>query len=344
MKLLLSALALMAAITVGASALTITAAAVTITDDSNPSSMNVVEEEWKTFKAVHGKVYSGGPVEEKDRMTIYMKNKAMIARHNRYAHMGHHNYTLKMNRFGDLRHSEFVDIMNGFRRDPRTSNSGATFIMPEEYKAPNEVDWRRKGAVTEVKDQGQCGSCWAFSATGSLEGQHFRKTGELVSLSEQNLVDCNDMGMGCDGGNVDLAFKYIRDNHGLDTESSYPYHAHNEICHFKSSAVGATDKGFMDLPKGDEEALAVAVAAHGPISVAIDASHESFQFYHDGIYDEPNCSPENLDHAVLVIGYGPGYWMVKNSWGNQWGEDGYIKMKRGGNQCGIASVASYPLV
>ena len=282
------------------------------------------------------------------RMKIYMQNKAVIARHNRLAHLGHESYFMKMNQFGDLLPSEFVATMNGFRMDlgmNNTLNVGATFIAPEGFEAPTEVDWRMKGAVTGVKNQGQCGSCWAFSTTGSLEGQHFRKTGKLVSLSEQQLVDCsNDLEyqeLGCGGGTMGNAFLYIRDNHGLDTESSYPYNAHDGICKFKRSSVGATDKGLVVVPD-NEEALAVAVAAHGPVSVAIDASH--MQFYHHGIYDEPKCSSKALNHAVLAVGYGPGYWLVKNSWGTKWGEEGYIKMKRGGNQCGIATMASYPLV
>ena len=353
MKLLLFALAMMAVITA--------ATALSIADAKTPRG-NIIHHllqnefiaamEWNAFKAAHGKVFSGSPIVEKFRMKIYMQNKAMIAEHNRLAHLGHHSYFLKMNHFGDLLHNEFVTIMNGFQMDLRKNNtphdSGATFIAPEGFEAPTEVDWRTKGAVTEVKDQGRCASCWAFSTTGSLEGQHFRKTGKLVSLSEQNLVDCsNDLeyqNLGCGGGHMGNAFMYIRDNHGLDTESSYPYTGHDDICHFKRSSVGATDKGFVELPAGDEKALAVAVAAHGPVSVGIDSSHISFQFYNHGIYDEPKCSPDTLVHAVLVVGYGPGYWLVKNSWSAKWGMDGYIKMKRGGNQCGIATIASYPLV
>ena len=192
-----------------------------------------------------------------------------------------------------------------------------------------------------------CGSCWAFSAIGALEGQHFRKTGKLTSLSEQNLVDCSTKygNHGCHGGLMDLAFKYIRDNHGVDTESSYPYEGHDDQCHFKKSSVGADDKGYTDVPTGDTDALAKAIASVGPVSVAIDASQRSFQFYSHGIYNEPECSSTALDHGVLAVGYGPGYFLVKNSWGETWGDGGYVKMTRNGqNQCGIASSASYPLV
>uniref|UniRef100_A0A2P2HWT1 Cathepsin L1-like n=1 Tax=Hirondellea gigas TaxID=1518452 RepID=A0A2P2HWT1_9CRUS len=261
---------------------------------------------------------------------------------------------MKMNHFGDLLHHEFIGMMNGYRNPSNASQlyEGANFVEPDgDVIMPHTVDWRKKGAVTPVKDQGQCGSCWAFSTTGSLEGQHFRQTGELVSLSEQNLVDCSSQfgNEGCNGGLMDNAFQYIKANGGIDTEDGYPYMGIDEQCEFKKSDVGADDTGFVDIKSGNERALKKAVATVGPVSIAIDASQPSFQFYHNGVYNEPQCSPDNLDHGVLAVGYGSedgeDFWIVKNSWSETWGDEGYIYMARNrDNMCGVASQASFPLV
>jgi len=212
------------------------------------------------------------------------------------------------------------------------------------------VDWVSKGAVTGIKNQGQCGSCWSFSTTGSVEGAHFLSTGKLVSLSEQNLVDCStsEGNDGCNGGLMDYAFQYIIKNHGIDTEASYSYTATGpNACHFKAADVGATITSYTDVASGNEAALATAVDKQ-PVSVAIDASHTSFQLYSSGVYYEPSCSTSQLDHGVLAVGYGTDgssdFWYVKNSWGTSWGIKGYIWMSRNrNNNCGIATAASYPI-
>jgi len=287
-------------------------------------------------------------------MKIFMENKARIARHNKRAHLGGSSFTLKMNHLGDQLHNEVISTRNGYRQGLLKKNglrSVASFIMPEHVCMPDAVDWRTKGAVTPVKNQGSCGSCWAFSATGALEGQEFRKTGKLISLSEQNLIDCSEKygNNGCGGGLMDFAFQYIKENKGIDTEDSYPYEASEHKCRYNEKNSGASDYGFVDIPEGDEEMLKQAVATMGPVSIAIDASHQSFQFYAKGIYNEDNCSSKELDHGVLVVGYGTengeDYWIVKNSWDTTWGDEGFMKMARNkGNMCGVATKASYPLV
>lgn len=312
--------------------------------------MTPFEDIWQSFKMEHSKQYAH-ETEELVRKQIFAENLKKIEMHNFLYSKGLKSFTLGVNRFADMEASEFKKLMNGFVAGNSTSSESATYLSPNvKFSLPDTVDWRTKGYVTPVKDQGQCGSCWAFSATGSLEGQWFRKTTQLVSLSEQNLVDCshkqgND---GCEGGLMDFAFQYIKDNVGIDTEESYPYQAKDATCRFKKASVGASDKGFTDIAENDEAKLQEAVATVGPIAVAIDAGHDSFQLYKSGVYNEPACT-DNLDHGVLVVGYGTlngqDYWLVKNSWGLGWGEQGYIMMTRnGGNQCGIASKASFPNV
>ncbi|CAF1037308.1 unnamed protein product [Rotaria sordida] len=306
---------------------------------------------WTLFKRVHKKQYNSVE-EESVRRNIWEANVAKIRQHNLEADIGIHSYTLGMNRFGDLTHEEFKQKMNGLKITNKTNNFDRhTFLAPSNVAIPDAVDWREEGYVTEVKDQGQCGSCWAFSATGSLEGQHFAKTKKLVSLSEQNLVDCSDKfgNMGCNGGLMDSAFQYIKANKGIDTEESYPYEARNDKCRFNRANVGATDTGFIDIKAQNETDLQIAIGTIGPISAAIDATQPSFQFYKSGVYDEPNCSSTQLCHGVLAVGYGTDgkseYYIVKNSWGTSWGNEGYVWMSRNKkNQCGIATMASYPLV
>jgi cathepsin L len=309
-------------------------------------------QEWKTFKGEHGKRFHDETVEN-ERMLAFLSAKQHIRRHNDAYERGDVSFKLGLNHISDLPFSEYQKL-NGYRRvygDPSRRNS-SRWMAPHNVQVPDAVDWRDHGYVTEVKNQGMCGSCWAFSSTGSLEGQHKRSTGTLVSLSEQNLVDCSTSygNNGCNGGLMDYAFQYIKENKGIDTETAYPYKAREKKCNFKRESVGADDTGFVDLPEGDEEQLKVAVATMGPVSVAIDAGHRSFQLYKEGVYFEKACSSEQLDHGVLVVGYGTDenggdYWIVKNSWGTEWGEEGYVRMARNkNNHCGIATKASYPLV
>ncbi|XP_069563192.1 cathepsin L.1 [Brachyistius frenatus] len=318
------------------------------------ASISLEDLEFHAWKLKFGRSYSS-PSEEAQRREIWLSNRRLVLVHNMMADQGIKSYRLGMTYFADMENEEYKHLISkgclgSFNASlPR---SGSAFLkLPKVTDLPTTVDWRDKGYVTDIKDQKECGSCWAFSTTGSLEGQHFRKTGKLVSLSEQQLVDCSgDYGnMGCNGGLMDNAFKYIKDNGGIDTEESYPYEAEDGTCRYNPANIGATCTGFVDVTNGDEDALKEAVATIGPVSVAIDASHSSFQLYESGVYNEPDCSSTELDHGVLAVGYGTDnrhdYWLIKNSWGLGWGDKGYIMMTRNKhNQCGISTAASYPLV
>jgi len=303
----------------------------------------ITDEGWHLWKAAHEKKYTDLG-EERVRYVIWQDNLKRVEQHNTEGH----TYTLKINKFGDMTGTEFRASLGIPKYHNRTG--GSTFMAPCNVDLPTAVDWRTQGYVTPVKNQGQCGSCWAFSTTGSLEGQYFRKNQKLVSFSEQQLVDCSRKygNMGCNGGLMDNAFHYIQDN-GIETEQDYPYTGRDDRCKFDKTKVVTKVTGWTDVKAGDEMDLKSAVGTVGPVSVAIDASHMSFQFYHDGVYNERQCSSTRLDHGVLAAGYGTlngkDYWLVKNSWGPHWGKAGYIMMSRNKkNQCGIASAASYPLL
>ncbi|KAG8256913.1 hypothetical protein J6590_059863 [Homalodisca vitripennis] len=309
--------------------------------------LEVSEEDhaqWELFKVAHEREYDT-PEEEETRKNIFLENLQFVREHNENFENGEVSFDVEINKFSDLTTEEFVTMMNGYKRLEEHERTGDAFDDSENVKLPKNVDWRKKGAVTEVKDQGICGSCWAFSATGSLEGQNYLKTKKLVSLSEQNLMDCStaEGNKGCRGGLMDNAFIYVKKNKGIDTEASYPYEGYKDTCRYNPKNKGATDNGYVGITSGSEKALQKAVATVGPISVAIDANHTSFKHYKSGVYKNPDCSSIVLDHGVLAVGYssakkGGAYWLVKNSWSSNWGMNGYVMMARNhNNMCGIAT-------
>jgi len=317
---------------------------------ANAIPYNHENNEWTTWKNLHEKSYAIH--EENHRRMIWDENKRFVLRHNYEYDLGKHTYKVGLNKFADLTNEEFRAMYLGSVQsadpyEPYCTAENNTKIL---FGLPDTVDWRKEGYVTGIKDQAQCGSCWAFSATGSLEGQNYKKTGKLVSFSEQNLVDCsgeqgND---GCGGGFSDAAYRYINVNGGIDTEESYPYLAVDGKCHYDAANSAATVSGCIQTKTKSEAHLKTATATIGPLSVAIDAGHQSFQLYEEGIYYEPECSEDFLDHGVLIVGYGSDngqdYWLVKNSWGETWGNmGGYLKMSRNrDNNCGISTRAIYP--
>jgi len=278
------------------------------------------------------------------RYRIFKQNTDFVEGHN----VAGKSFKVAMNNFGDMTNKEYRRLYLGFNT---TFSFDSNKVHRESNaSAPASWDWRKYGAVTPIKDQAQCGSCWAFSTTGSVEGCAKLAGKNLPSLSEQNIMDCSDSygNEGCNGGLMTQAMQYIIDNKGVDTEASYPYTAQDGTCAFNAANVGATLTSFVNVNTGDEADL-IAKATKGPVSVAIDASQASFQFYSSGVYNEPACSSDQLDHGVLAIGWGTDatsgsdYYIVKNSWGTSWGMQGFIWMSRNkDNQCGIATMATLP--
>jgi hypothetical protein len=295
---------------------------------------------FEKFTKTFNKSYADA-AEYEYRFKVFVENSLYIEDYNSKSN----NVKLGMNHFGDLSYAEWRRTHVGCYQSAK--NRELNIVELDESNVPADtVDWRTKGAVTGVKDQGQCGSCWAFSTTGAVEGIGKIAGGALVSVSEQELVDCSKNGNnGCGGGLMDYAFQWIVQNGGLCSESDYPYTARDGTCRKSScqSVPSSKIKGYQDVARNSESQLKVAVSRQ-PVSVAIEADQPAFQFYKSGIFS--GACGTNLDHGVLAVGYGDNYWIVKNSWGASWGDQGYILLAMGMNgnagECGIAIEPSYP--
>ncbi|CAH9121976.1 unnamed protein product [Cuscuta epithymum] len=325
-------------------------------DEKSPSSSMRRRAQYEQWRRLHGKSYRDAS-EEEERYHIFRQNVDRIEAFNN-AKQQRGGYQLGLNKFADLTNHEFR-AMHAGGYNPKVSLSATVAPPPNHFKyenvteVPEALDWRAQGAVTPVKEQLQCGCCWAFSAVAAVEGLNKIKTGELVSLSEQELLDCNGDGMSCDGGVMENAFNFIVNNNGLAAESIYPYTAlQSANCGSSGHAGSVRISGYESVPAEDEIALLKAVA-NQPVSVGINGGTDGFQFYSGGIFDEMDCGP-TLNHAVTVVGYGSdeevgaSYWIVKNSWGSGWGEGGYMRITRDTNyaqnpgMCGLAMDGSYP--
>ncbi|EYU37647.1 hypothetical protein ABFS82_02G037200 [Erythranthe guttata] len=305
---------------------------------------------YESWLVKHGKAYNAIGEKEK-RFQIFKDNLMFVEEHN----SADRPYKVGMNRFADLTNEEYrsMFVRGRLDRNARLMNRRASdrYALKAGEKLPEFVDWREKGAVAPVKDQGQCGSCWAFSTIAAIEGVNKIKTGDMIVLSEQELVDCDSSyNQGCNGGLMDYAFQFVIKNGGIDTEEDYPYKARDGTCdrQRKNARVVSIDS-YEDVPENDEQALMKAVASQ-PVSVAIEAGGRAFQLYQSGVFT--GLCGTDLDHGVAAVGYGTengkDYWIVRNSWGSSWGENGYIRLERNlanttTGKCGIAVEASYPV-
>jgi cathepsin L len=331
-----------------------------VTEYALANSYSLVKSPYPTFQvwqSLYSKEYLSA-TERDYRESMYDRNVRKIARHNAKGL----SWTMGVNQFADMSKHEFATkylsgvSAGGYNNAThrREKNYDWSLLRTNFSVLPSLVDWTTKGAVTPVKDQGQCGSCWAFSSTGALEGAWFVSKKVLTNLSEQQLVDCStsEGNQGCNGGLMDYAFQYVVDNKGLTSEAAYPYTATGpNDCSAKGLPLVVTVRGFTDVPTNSQLALMTAVVQQ-PVAVAIEADEDAFQFYSSGVLTK-SCGT-NLDHGVLLVGYGTlnglDYYKVKNSWGLGWGENGYVLLGRGptynGNQgqCGIQMDPSYPVV
>ncbi|EYU27644.1 hypothetical protein ABFS82_03G064900 [Erythranthe guttata] len=311
------------------------------------------DHHFSLFKTKYGKSYA--TQEEHDyRFSVFKANLRRSKRHQILDPSAVHGVT----KFSDLTPEEFEKSYLGLRQKklklPVDENKAA--VLPTE-DLPTDFDWRDHGAVTAVKDQGSCGSCWSFSTTGALEGAHYLATGELASLSEQQLVDCdhecdpdeaNSCDAGCNGGLMNNAFEYTLKAGGLQREKDYPYTGKDGVCKFDKTKVVASVSNFSVVSLDDSQ-IAANLVKYGPLAVGINAAW--MQTYIGGVSCPYVCGKRNLDHGVLLVGYGAAgystirlknkpYWIVKNSWGESWGEEGYYKICKGHNVCGVESMVS----
>ncbi|XP_065226287.1 cathepsin L isoform X2 [Planococcus citri] len=302
--------------------------------------LTVEQLQFRQFAQKYNKQYESEE-EKQRRFHIFRGNMKKIQMLNE-GEQGTAEYGV--NEFADLSKSEFTQYYLGLK--PNGDNIEKQASIPN-VRIPSEFDWRTHNAVTPVKNQGMCGSCWAFSVTGNIEGQYAIKHKNLVSLSEQELVDCDTEDNGCGGGYMTTAYHAIEKIGGLEQEKDYPYEGSNDKCVFNKSEVAAKVVDSVNITSNETE-MAQWLFKNGPISIGLNAF--AMQFYIRGVSKPWKflCNPNELDHGVLIVGYGQykklPYWIIKNSWGPHWGESGYYRLYRGSGACGVNKMASSAIV
>ncbi|XP_060589694.1 procathepsin L-like [Ruditapes philippinarum] len=310
-----------------------------------------LDQNWMWFKKAYNKSFTNEN-EEITRRLYWEDNMKFIRQHNEKYYRGEVTYSVGENDFADMADDEFEKTyLRGLIVPEGEENDYPEGLTEPDVQLPRELDWRVQGLVSSVKNQGKCGSCWAFSALGALEGQVIKNHGgsEIPDLSEQNLVDCAKgekyHNLGCKGGWMHNAYQYIKDNGGIDSEFCYPYRAIDQTCRYIRECRTARDCGYKKVGR-NEYSLRKALSNVGPIAIAMDVNHKGFWFYKEGIFYEPACNGTRPTHAMVAVGYGKRggrYWIIKNSWGEGWGNKGYVYAARGrGDLCGIAKWGVYP--
>jgi C1A family cysteine protease len=304
----------------------------------------LMKDLYSQWKQTHMKLY-GSAHEDEYRFNVFTENYLTIQEFNSQKEDSD-DVELALNQFADLTNEEFGALHTGHTFSP--IGLGETFVFDNTQDPPASVDWRSKGAVTPVKNQGSCGSCWAFSATGALEGLYYINNTQLISFSEQNLVDCVTQDYGCNGGWPIDAMSYSAQA-GIQSESDYPYKGFDGKCAFDKSKAYIVNSGYYNVTPDNLEQMKLAVAQQ-PVSVGIQANGLVFQFYAGGVIKK--LCGANIDHGVLVVGYdvikGQEAYIVKNSWGGSWGNSGYVYIStddsanKGNGVCGILKMPAIP--
>ncbi|CAH1173498.1 unnamed protein product [Phaedon cochleariae] len=300
-------------------------------------------KEWTNFKEKFGKDYKS-TLDEQRRFSIFQENLKIIEAHNEDYRNGKSTYYMGVNQFADMTQEEFINRLGPARNMDISGHSRIMDISTDDGNIPESIDWREIGAVTPVANQGECGSCYIYGALGSIESQHFLKSGKLINLSVQQILDCDEYNNGCIGGWPASVYKQIRENGAVLSEDYQSYQENVGQC----QANGTLFKGigYLSVPR-NENALKTAVATYGPVSVEIDASY--LNKYSGGVYFNASCNANMANHVLLVVGYGTengqDYWLARNSWGTTFGIEGYVKMARNrNNNCAIANAPTLPIL